>query len=235
MAEEKREPFESRGAPQPPGDRLRQRIAEARESIGRSLREVVDRLEEEQDIAARAAEARVEKVAQGRLEEAIAEFRSEAAKAIEEARRELTERADALEGELDRRLDARVGERVAALGDTVARRIHSVLDEVERATASVSESQRQADEVGARIEEAMAGVGVSVAKVAESETRVLEIERRTVAVEGRIADAVETATRAADWELRIEAATRIEDEVARRIMDAERRLIELLDEPPAPS
>src|SRR5205085_9688344 len=134
-----------------------------------------------------------------------------------------------------RGLGAGVGEGLAARGDPGARRIHGVLDEVERATASVSESQRQADGMGARIEEAMARVGVSVAKVAESEARVLEIERRTAAVEGRIADAVETATCAADWELRIDAAARIQDEVGRRIMDAERRLIELLDEPPAPS
>ena len=74
MDEENCERLEPPEAPDLPGDRLRQRIAEARESIGRSLRDVVERLEERPDVAARAAEEQITRRAKERLDAAIADF-----------------------------------------------------------------------------------------------------------------------------------------------------------------
>jgi hypothetical protein len=56
-------------------------------------------------------------------------------------------------------------------------------------------------------------------------------------MEKRVIQAAETAARAADWEARMGAAARAEAEAARRISDAEQRLLrriaERRDEPPA--
>jgi hypothetical protein len=116
-----------------------------RESIGRSLRDVVERLEERQDVAARAAEEQITRRAKERLDAAIADFEARAERALAEGRRELA------------------------------------------------------------------------------------------ATERRIAGAVETAVRAADWESRLVAAVQVEEGVARRIAEAERRLLRAINEPRPPA
>jgi hypothetical protein len=62
-------------------------------------------------------------------------------------------------------------------------------------------------------------------QVSAAERRLEAIEQGAARIERRVAEAAETVARAADWEARMDAAVRAEAEAARRIEEAERRLL----------
>jgi hypothetical protein len=62
-------------------------------------------------------------------------------------------------------------------------------------------------------------------QVSAAERRLEGIEQGAARIERRVAEAADTAARAADWEARMDAAVRAEAEAARRIEEAERRLL----------
>ena len=143
----------------------------------------------------------------------------------------------------DERFESRAGskpgrdhlrERIAAARESIDRSIREVLEslepEHEPLPAEVGEQAGRLAE--ARLEEATARLRAALDEVAEAEERVLATEARIAGAERRVTEAVRTAARAADWEQRMTAAAEVEDEAARRIYDAERRLLATVEERP---
>lgn len=91
------------------------------------------------------------------------------------------------------------------------------------------ETESRAESTDAVIRDAVARLEETTARVEEAEQRVLEIGERIGATARRIAELGEHAERAVDWEGRMEAAMRSEADAARRITEAERRLLERID------
>ncbi len=200
----------------------------------------MERLEERQDVAARAAEEQITCRAKERLDAAIADFEARAERALAEGRRELAARGDALRSEIDRRLDEWAGERASQLSPVEDRigaegRIERALEEATEATDRLEAAWLRVAGAQESIDEALARADHTLARFSEAERRALEVERRVAATERRIAGAVETAVRAADWESRLVAAVQVEEGVARRIAEAERRLLRAINEPRPPA
>jgi hypothetical protein len=74
----------------------------------------------------------------------------------------------------------------------------------------------------------------SIAEVGEAEHRVRGLYERAARTEERMTEAAAEVTRVAEWESRITDAARVEAEAARRISDAERRILGLVNEPHDP-
>ena len=143
---------------------------------------------------------------------------------------------------LESQAEARKGE-----VDAVRLASQSLLDEVDqRIAAAVSASgelERRLQETERRLveterrEQATAGVVAdadgkleqAIESVEQAERRVVEIADRVAAVARRIAELGDSAERAAEWEGRIVAAVDAEADLAQRINDAERRLVERVD------
>jgi hypothetical protein len=255
VGDEKREPFEPGEGPPEADDRLRERVAAARESIGATLRDAVDRLEHSERAAIGAAEDRLARIATERVDDALVrlgmekgQIQAEVDRRLERAIERLSTEVGARFGGIQARLEelaARSTERGAdarAERDAIERAAADALGAIQEsqsralrfvseATDSLVDSERRSEATIARIEQAMSRVEAAVGQVAEAERRVREIEQRAARTEGRVLQAAETAARAADWEARMTEATRVEAEAARRIREAERRLMGLVERP----
>jgi hypothetical protein len=258
---DEKEPFGPGEEPPEADDRLRERVAAARGSIGDALREAVERLEHAERAALGAAEDRLGRLAAERVDDALVRLGVEHGQHQAELERRLERAIESLASEVGERfgrasaqLEEVAGRYVAGGADARAER-----DQVERAseravgaireaesralrfvsdaTDTLTTTQRQAEATAARIEEAMARVEGAIVEVVEAERRVQDIQQRAERMEGRVTEAVQTAARAADWESRMADAARIEAEAARRISDAERRILGSTEEPgdPPPS
>jgi hypothetical protein len=223
VGDEKREPFEPGEGSSEADDRMRERVAAARTSIGEMLRDAVERLEQQERAALRAAEDRLSRVAAERIDDALVRLGMEKGQLQGEVERRLERAIERLAAEVG----ARIGAAQAQLEDVAARSAGRAAEACEGREGF----DRAAEIAMARIEEAIGRVEAAIAEIGEAERRVRAIEHRAAHMEERVAEAAETATRAADWEGRMAAAARIEAEAARRISDAERRLLGLIREP----
>jgi hypothetical protein len=219
-------------------ERMREAAKAPVESIRRERREA---LREVEAAAASAEKASAKAAAQN---EAAAEKLATRARRqeLKLVREENSKRITAALARLEREAEIRTEE-----VDTVLREAKSVLGEVDdRATAAseaatdlegrlddlgrrLGEAERRAEETAAAIADAVGRLERAIASVEEAERRVLEISDRVGATARRIAELGESAEQAAEWERRIAAAVEAEADVARRISDAERRLLERVD------
>jgi hypothetical protein len=214
VGDQKREPLEpGQGVPEAE-DQLRRRVSEARTSISEMVREAVERLEHQERAALRAAEERLGMIAAERIDDALIRLGTEKGQ---------------LRGEVERRLEGAI-ERLAS---EVGRRMAAARVELEqlagRAAPAAVDSGAGRESLERAGEDALEAVleaeSRAVRRLSEAQQRLEALEQRAAMIEGRMTEAAATAARAADWETRIEAATRTEAEAARRIEDAERRLL----------
>ncbi len=229
MDDSKREPFEpGEGSPQagegspgpgetPPAadERLRERVSAARASIGEALRDAVERLEHSERAAIAAAEDRLSRIATERVDDALVRL------AVDK-------------GKLRAEIEQRTGRAVERLAEDIGERFGHAVERLEelaaRSAAQGGGSERQTATV-ARVAEALPRIERAIAEIAEAERGVRAIEERVVRIEERVKAAAETASRAVDFQERMASATRIEAEAARRIEEAERRLLGRVREP----
>jgi len=177
-------------------------IEAAAEKLGmRARRQELKLVREENSKRITAALARLERQAGIRAEEVDA-VRREAQSLLGEVNDRIADASSAA-AELDRRLDE-AGNRLA-------------------------EAERRANESAGVIADAVGQLDRATASAEDAERRVLEISGRVEAAARRIAELGESAEQAAEWEGRIAAAVETEANVARRISDAERRLLERVD------
>ena len=248
VADEMRDPSECKGS-QPTADR-RESVADLRAAIANSLEEIIDRLEEAQRAAVLETERRAALIAGERLGEAVGEFRHTVREIIAAASRQLEDRAAATEPAAEAaattktRARARVSASVAAQVLGAAKRFSEWsrcrLEAAGVASAGFSEVETRFPAIerpslgaGAQVERAMARIEGAVEHVEQAERRTLETEERVRAMEQRVKDVAETVARAGEWEARMWTAIRIEDEVARRIREAEERILGLVGEVPS--
>jgi hypothetical protein len=78
----------------------------------------------------------------------------------------------------------------------------------------------------------MARIDLAVGRAQEAGDRLTSGEERMRAMEQRMKDIADTVARAGELEGRMWTAVRVEEEVARRIKEAERRILGLAQEPP---
>jgi hypothetical protein len=258
VSDTKREPFDPGEGSGEADDRLRDRVAAARTSIGEMLRESVERLERQERAALRAAEDRLSRIAAERVDDALIRLGVETGQLQGEVERRLEMAIERLAAEVGERLGAAqvqleelagrsagrgVGagaqrdlleraakDALASIREAESRAVRFVSD----ATETLAATERPTEGAVAKVEQATERIERAIAEVAETERRVRGIEERAGRMEGRMAEAADTAARAVDWEARMAAAARTEAEVARRIQDAERRLLGLAqpdDEP----
>lgn len=220
MGDEKREPFEpGEGSPEAE-DRLHQRVAAARVSISEMVREAVERLEGQERAALGAAEDRLTRIATERIDDALVRLGTEKGQ---------------LRGELERRLEAAIERLAAEVGERVGAAQVQLEELAGRSAERGVDPSAQRDRIERAAEEALGLVLEAesrvVRQVSAAEHRLQVVELGAVRIEQRVTEAAETAARAANWEARMDAAVRAEAEAARRIEDAERRL---LGRPPEP-
>jgi hypothetical protein len=227
VGNEKREPFEPGEGHPEAEDRLRERVAAARTSIGEMVREAIERLELQERAALRAAEDRLSGIAAERLDGALLQL------GIEKGE---------LRGDIERRLElaierlaAEVGERLGAarvqLEELAQRRGEPTVDQggerdrVERAGEDALGLILEAESRVRRLVER------ATVEVGDAERRLRGVEQTAARMERRVTEAAKTAAHAADWKVRMDAAARAEAEAARRIQDAEQRLLGRIFEP----
>jgi hypothetical protein len=197
------------------------------------------------------AEARLGEENAGRLEAESASLRADAERslsAVREAEARVVKRLEAAGEKLSRRsrrhelklarqesskrVDAaleRVEKRAATLQDQLARSAREQHAGVEAATsAKRPDLDERLSAAFARLEAGTERAERALAEVAESERRMFAIQGNVVAVGRQIAVAAGAAQSAADFERRLESAAAAEEEAARRVRDAERRLRERL-------
>ena len=107
-------------------------------------------------------------------------------------------------------------------------------EKVSVAEGRLTDAERRLMEAGTRVEEALARIDQMIGQVSDSEDRLARREDRMNGIERRIQGIGESAARAAGWDERMQEAIRVEEEVARRIIEAERRILESVDEPRDP-
>jgi hypothetical protein len=107
-------------------------------------------------------------------------------------------------------------------------------EEVSVAQGRLADAERRLMEAGTRVEGALARIDQMIGQVSDSEDRLARREDRMNRIERRIQGIGESAARAAGWDERMQEAIRVEEEVARRIIEAERRILESVDEPRDP-
>jgi ParB family chromosome partitioning protein len=177
-------------------------IEAAAEKLGmRARRQELKLVREENSKRITAAVARLERQAEIRTEE------------VESVRQAAT----SLLGEVDER---------AGTASAATEELERRLDEVGRRLA---ETEQRTEETAAMVADAAGRLDRALASAEDAERRVLEISDRVAATAHRIAELGESAEQAAEWEARIAAAVEAEADVARRISDAERRLLEQVD------
>ena len=227
------------------GEVLRDRIAEARESIAKSLRDAADRFERDEQAARERTTARLDLMvterlagAEERLRQAIEARAREAMAEVERALRARTEELAALSrAELEKaaraaaaaesqwrgaELQAELGRRFAELGLESDREIQ------EKVTARVGAARSYLE---AEMEVAMARLAAALERVEGALVEIGKAERRIIEAYGRIghdevgvAEATRVAQQATDVEERLLRAAAVEAEAARRIHEAELRL-----------
>jgi hypothetical protein len=102
------------------------------------------------------------------------------------------------------------------------------------AEGHLTDAERRLMEVGTRGEEALARIDQMLGQARDAENRLARREDRMNGMERRIQGIGESAARAAGWHERMQEAIRVEEEVARRITEAERRILHSVDEPRDP-
>jgi hypothetical protein len=227
VGDEKREPFESGEGSGEAEDRLRERVAAARTSIGEMVREAVERLELSERAALRSAEDRLARLAAERMDDALVRLEIERGELHGDVERRLERAIE--------RLASEVGERLGAakvqLAELAGRRTERGVDaraERDRLERAGEDALGLILEAESRVRRLVEGAG---AEVADAERRLRGVEQRAARMEVRVTEAAKTAAHAADWKVRMDAAARAEAEAARRIQDAERRLLGRTFEP----
>jgi len=189
------------------------------------------RAEESASKAAAQIEAAAEKLGARARRQELKLVREETSKRMKGALDRLEHQADLRMAEIlaaraqTEDMLARVDERVtAAVGaaNELDRRLDATAERLSAAESRAGAATSLVAEAATRLEDA-------VARVEQAEQRVLELAERAAAAAQRIAQLGEFAERAADWEGRMEAATRSEADAAKRISDAERRLLGRID------
>jgi colicin import membrane protein len=197
-----REVQESASRAEKASEKAAAQIESAAEKLGmRARRQELKLVREENSKRITGALARLERQA---------EMRTEEVEAVREA-------ASSLLGEIDER---------AAATDAAAEELERRLDEIGR---RLGEMEQRVEGTAAAVADALARLDRATTSVEDAERRVLEISDRVTATARRIAELGESAEQAAEWEGRIAAAVEAEANVARRISDAERRLLERVD------
>ncbi len=99
------------------------------------------------------------------------------------------------------------------------------------AEGRLADAERRVLQASARVEESLALIDRMIGQARDAEDRLARREDRMNGMEHRIQDIGETVAGAAGWDERMWQAIRVEEEVARRIQEAERRILDLVDEP----
>jgi methyl-accepting chemotaxis protein len=206
-------------------------IRRERTEAVREVETAASRAEKASEKAATQIEAATEKLAMRARRQELKLVREENSKRITAALARLERQAGIRAEEVDsvrREAESVLGEvdeRVAGAA-TAAEALEERLDDVGR---RLGETESRAEETAATIADALARLDRSIKSVEDAERQVLEISERIGATARRIAELGESAEQAAEWEVRIAAAVEAEADVARRITDAERRLLERVD------
>jgi len=252
VGEERRdqlEPHEDHGA-----DPLREKIAEARASIARSLREVVELYEREEAAALQGMERRLSETLEERLrgavEEAAGRLQEVAAGALdslEEAAIAATVRADRAAASGVERIEA-AAERLSARSDQPEPASRGNLAQLETALGHLEDCVHRARRDLASPAEGPAGRPQGEGVVEERRAREpaselaergpspgaagVRLEEARARIEGAIAQFAQAERRVVAIETRIGAVARVEEEASRRIEEVERRILGLVGEPP---
>jgi hypothetical protein len=178
------------------------------------------------------------------VDDRVAAARRELEQVAEELQRDLTHSARVAEARLkdqvaSARAEREQSERSAAesLQRLEAAR-ESAAASAQNASAAEGRmvtAESRAREADARVEQAMAQIDQAVGRAQQAEDRLTSGEERMRAMERRMKDIAETVARAGELEGRMWTAVRVEEEVARRIREAERRILGLAQEPPDPA
>jgi Sec-independent protein translocase protein TatA len=249
---------ERRTGSEPAAD-TRESVAEIRAAISQVLDGIVDRLEEAQKAVVLETERRAALIAGERLGEAVGEFRASVREIAAEAERELKDGAPTTQGTGEPGVAVGPGIRTRSWATSLVARVEAAARrsslaararrEATRATGvadagAVSGAEerleaieRRAQEAAARVKKGLARVEQAIDQVEQAQQRALEAEDRVRAMERRVEDVADTAARVAEWEGRMWSAIRVEEEVARRITEAEKRILGTIkeSEPAEPS
>jgi hypothetical protein len=178
-------------------------------------------------------DAIAEKLSTSARRQELKMVRREQTRKIESARKRLEQRGEALYGEIEARVRAFSERHLGAVkseldghGAAISSKLVTSIDDARERGA---EAERRIAAAGARIEGSAARIDGALARIEASEARVIASEDRAAAAEEGARRSAVNAQAAADWESRLTAAVAVEDEVARRIEDAERRLLGLVD------
>jgi chromosome segregation ATPase len=219
-----------------------QRVKEAAEAPLTSIRKVeADAVRAAESAAVRAEQTATKSAAQ--IEAASEKLGVRARRQeLKLAREETSKRMTGALARLERQAELRMKEMEAVRAES-EKLLAQVEERVSAAAAAATELERRLDAVaeqlaenearsepaGALIEDAVTRLEQAIGRIEDAQRRVLEVEDRVGTMARRIAELGEHAERAVDWEGRMAAAMRTEADAARRITEAERRLLDRID------
>ena len=186
------------------------------------------------DVGIERARAELDQGLVDRVDQLVADAASSLQRSNDEAIRKLiSDRGLELSAGIEERSQAAL----AAIGEAEAKvtgRLEEATDKFSRKSRrrdrklARKESSKRIEKALARLEEGVERVDGALVQITASERQVAAAQARVGTVEGRVADAARLAAEVSAWETRIHRATAASDDAARRMDEAEQRLLATL-------